>query len=96
MRFWARKTPLIDITFNESLEFSPVRHRHTFEDLPTVSLHAYSIEEILVEKLRSLYQRARARDYYDIYHLLNRKRLTMLRFYMRSKRKAQHTTSRSI
>ena len=32
---------------------------------------AYSIEEIFVEKLRSLYQRARARDYYDIYRLLN-------------------------
>jgi len=28
-------------------------------------------EEILVEKLRSLHQRARARDYYDIYRLLN-------------------------
>jgi predicted nucleotidyltransferase component of viral defense system len=65
-----KNTTDIDITFNESLEFSPVRHRHTFEDIPIVSLHAYSIEEILVEKLRSLYQRARARDYYDIYHLL--------------------------
>lgn len=31
---------------------------------------AYSVEEIFVEKLRSIYQRARARDYYDIYRLL--------------------------
>jgi predicted nucleotidyltransferase component of viral defense system len=29
------------------------------------------VEEIFVEKLRSIYQRARARDYYDIYRLLN-------------------------
>lgn len=50
--------------------FPIVDHDHAFEDVPAVSLPAYSIEEIFVEKLRSLYQRARARDYYDIYRLL--------------------------
>jgi predicted nucleotidyltransferase component of viral defense system len=47
-----------------------VDHDHAYEDVPAFSLPAYSIEEIFVEKLRSLYQRARARDYYDIYRLL--------------------------
>lgn len=67
-----RNTTELDITFNESLAFPPVQHQHSFEDTPEFGLTAYSIEEILVEKLRSLYQRARARDYYDIYRLLNR------------------------
>ena len=40
-------------------------HEHAFEDFPT-----YSIEEILVKKLRSLFQPTRARDYYDVYRLL--------------------------
>lgn len=31
---------------------------------------SYSLEEILVEKLRSVMQRMQARDFYDIWHLL--------------------------
>ncbi len=65
-----KNTTDLDITFNEPLVFPIVNHEHTFEDVPTFSLAAYSIEEIFVEKLRSLFQRARARDYYDIYRLL--------------------------
>ena len=65
-----KNTTDLDITFNEQLVFPIVDHEHTFEDVPTCSLAAYSIEEIFVEKLRSLFQRARARDYYDIYRLL--------------------------
>jgi predicted nucleotidyltransferase component of viral defense system len=65
-----KNTTDLDITFNEPLAFSTVEHYHSFEEIPQFSLPAYSIEEIFVEKLRSLYQRARARDYYDIYHLL--------------------------
>jgi len=67
-----RNTTEIEITFNESLAFPTTTHEHSFEDIPSFEIAAYSIEEILVEKLRSLYQRARARDYYDIYRLLNR------------------------
>lgn len=66
-----RNTTQIELTFNESLAFPTTTHRHSFEDIPEFEIEAYSIEEILVEKLRSLYQRARARDYYDIYRLLN-------------------------
>lgn len=66
-----RNTTDLDITFNESLVFDEVTHRHGIEDVPEFQLQAYSVEEIVVEKLRSLFQRARARDYYDIYRLLN-------------------------
>lgn len=66
-----RNTTDLDITFNEALAFPPVQHQHAFEDIPAFDLTAYSVEEIFVEKLRSLYQRARARDYYDIYRLLS-------------------------
>lgn len=65
-----KNTTDLDITFNEPLIFPVVEHAHRFEDMPAVSLRAYSVEEILVEKLRSLFQRARARDYYDVYRLL--------------------------
>jgi predicted nucleotidyltransferase component of viral defense system len=61
----------LDITFNESLAFPLVQHQHSVEDVPEFGLTAYDIEETFVEKLRSLYQRARARDYYDVYRLLN-------------------------
>jgi len=65
-----KNTTDLDITFNEPLVFPVVDHEHAFEDVPAFSLAAYSIEEIFVEKLRSLFQRARARDYYDVYRLL--------------------------
>jgi len=65
-----KNTTALDITFNEPLIFPVVEHAHRFEDVPAVSLRAYSVEEIFVEKLRSLFQRARARDYYDVYRLL--------------------------
>lgn len=65
-----RNTTDLDITFNEPLAFPIQTHEHSYEDIPTFTIPAYSMEEIFVEKLRSIYQRARARDYYDIYRLL--------------------------
>jgi len=65
-----KNTTDLDITFDEPLVFPVVEHAHRFEDVPTVSLRACSVEEIFVEKLRSLFQRTRARDYYDVYRLL--------------------------
>jgi predicted nucleotidyltransferase component of viral defense system len=65
-----KNTTDLDITFDEPIVFPIVDHDHAYEDVPAFSLPAYSIEEIFVEKLRSLFQRARARDYYDIYRLL--------------------------
>jgi predicted nucleotidyltransferase component of viral defense system len=65
-----KNTTELDITFNEPLVFPVADHQHAFEDIPAFTVTAYSVEEIFVEKLRSLYQRARARDYYDLYRLL--------------------------
>lgn len=65
-----QNTTNLDITFDEPLVFTVVNHQHEFEDVPTFSLMGYSVEEIFVEKLRSLFQRARARDYYDVFRLL--------------------------
>jgi predicted nucleotidyltransferase component of viral defense system len=65
-----KNTTDLDITFNEPLVFPVVDHEHAFEDVPAFDIAAYSIEEIVVEKLRSLFQRTRARDYYDVYRLL--------------------------
>lgn len=65
-----RNTTDLDITFNEPLAFPVQTHEYSYEDIPIFTVQAYSVEEIFVEKLRSIYQRARARDYYDIYRLL--------------------------
>lgn len=67
-----RNSTRLDITTNEELAFTPVSHDHSFEDIPPFEVEAYALEEILVEKVRSLFQRARARDYYDLYQLLDR------------------------
>lgn len=65
-----RNTTDLDITFNEPLAFPIQTQKHSYEDIPLFTVPAYSVEEIFVEKLRSINQRARARDYYDIYRLL--------------------------
>lgn len=65
-----RNTSQLDVTLDEPLSFPPVEHEHAFEDVPAFTLPVYSINEILVEKLRSLYQKPRARHYYDIYRIL--------------------------
>ena len=47
---------------------------HGYSDSPrfsVVSVRAYSLEEILAEKIRSLFQRTRPRDLYDIWFLKN-------------------------
>jgi len=65
-----RNTTDLDITFNEPFVFPVQTHEHSYEDVSAFPIPAYSVDEIFVEKLRSIYQRTRARDYYDIYRLL--------------------------
>jgi uncharacterized protein len=66
---------LIDITLDEPV-LLPVQHRPIvtglFPEIMTL-VPAYALEEILAEKLRSILQRARARDYYDAWRLLGEK-----------------------
>lgn len=63
-------TASIDVMVDEHLAFAPETHTHEYEDVPAFELQAYSVEEIFAEKLRSIFQRGVARDYYDLYQLL--------------------------
>ena len=62
----------VDISRSEKLEFEPVLN-HAFidyTDLEEYNLLCYPLEEVLIEKLRSVMQRMAARDFYDIWYLL--------------------------
>jgi predicted nucleotidyltransferase component of viral defense system len=66
---------LLDITLDEPVLLPPER-RSVVTDLfsaPCPHVLAYALEEILAEKLRSILQRGKARDYYDVWRLLSEK-----------------------
>jgi len=67
----ANKTVKVDISRNEQLVFPPVQQQViiNYSDLEPHTLLCYSLEEVLVEKLRSVMQRMQARDFYDIWYL---------------------------
>jgi predicted nucleotidyltransferase component of viral defense system len=68
----ANKRVKVDISKTEQLEFEPVLKEAflTYSDLQEHQLLCYSLEEALVEKMRSVMQRMQARDFYDIWYLL--------------------------
>lgn len=62
----------VDISRSEQLQFEPVM-QNTFlgySDQEEHQLLCYPLEEVLVEKLRTIMQRMQARDFYDIWYLL--------------------------
>jgi len=61
-----------DISKSEKLQFEPINKPVfvTYSDQEEHKLLCYTLEEILVEKLRSIMQRMQARDFYDIWYLL--------------------------
>ncbi|MBU0512310.1 MAG: nucleotidyl transferase AbiEii/AbiGii toxin family protein [Chloroflexi bacterium] len=65
----------VDITWGELMCY-PYQERHLiapYSDYPSgVALYAYSLEEILIEKLCALIGRTEPRDLYDVYWLLER------------------------
>lgn len=66
---------LLDITLDEPILLPVQRHQVVttmFDDLLPQVL-CYSLEEILAEKLRSILERGKARDYYDVWRLLGEK-----------------------
>jgi predicted nucleotidyltransferase component of viral defense system len=87
-RFPWHRTPqarvMIEITFAEEV-LRPIQSRsilHAYDELLTVTIPVYALEEIIAEKLRAILQhaqklktrgwsRSRARDYYDIWRILN-------------------------
>jgi len=68
----ANKKVKVDISRSETLVFDPVMKKAflVYTDLKDHELLCYSLEEVLVEKLRSVMQRMQARDFYDIWYLL--------------------------
>lgn len=61
----------LDISRQEHLVEDPLRlHVDGEYDVPDLTVHVYTLNEILVEKLRSIFQRGYARDYYDLWRLL--------------------------
>jgi len=68
----ANKSVKVDISKSEELQFEPIRKSVflTYTDQEEHKLLCYTLEEILVEKLRSVVQRMQARDFYDIWYLL--------------------------
>lgn len=68
----AHKKVKVDISRSEQLQFEPVLKNVilSYSDQEAHQLLCYSLEEILVEKMRSVIQRMQARDFYDIWYLL--------------------------
>jgi len=62
----------IDISRSEQLVFEPVIKDVFigYSDIEEHQLLCYPLEEVLVEKMRSVMQRMQARDFYDIWYLL--------------------------
>ncbi len=62
----------VDISRSEKLEFEPVMIAVIigYSDLEEHQLLCYPLEEILIEKMRTVMQRMQARDFYDIWFLL--------------------------
>ncbi len=62
----------VDISRSEKLQFEPVLNPAfiDYTDLEKYNLLCYPLEEVLIEKLRSVMQRMAARDFYDIWYLV--------------------------
>ncbi len=65
----------LDISFSEKILAKPVLKEiiHTYSDSESINqrIPCYSLAEIMAEKLRSLIQRNRPRDIYDIWYIMN-------------------------
>lgn len=75
----------LDITFDEKIIAEPVQKtiNSQYPDIVSYKVNAYSLDEILSEKIRSIIQRGKSRDYYDVWLLLktesfNRERIRKL------------------
>jgi len=68
----ANKKVKVDIARTEKMEFKPLSKNLflSYSDQVEHKLLCYSLEEILLEKMRSVIQRMQARDLYDIWYLL--------------------------
>ena len=62
----------VDISFDENVIIEPVFKivASQYPDIAHYHVNAYSLNEILAEKIRSILQRGKSRDYYDVWILL--------------------------
>jgi predicted nucleotidyltransferase component of viral defense system len=62
----------VDIAFDEMLVSGPLSREifQQFDDDIETEIPTYALEEIVAEKLRSILQRGKSRDYYDVWILL--------------------------
>ncbi len=62
----------VDVAFDEPILDAPTQRAMLpfYSDDSQVLLPVYTLEEILAEKLRSILQRGKSRDYYDVWVLL--------------------------
>ncbi len=72
-----KNTTKLDITLDELVHFKPEQKVHSFEDIPEFDINVYPLEEILVEKIRSLFERDRARDFSDLHKITKTKNFEM-------------------
>lgn len=67
----SRNTVKIDLSFNEPVFTREKREiLWDYSDKKKSRILVYSLEEILAEKLRSIIERGKSRDYYDVWRLL--------------------------
>lgn len=67
----ANKRVKVDVSKSEQLQFDPVMKGAflSYSDQEEHQLLCYTLEEVFVEKLRSVMQRMQARDFYDLWYL---------------------------
>jgi len=70
---------LFDVTLDEPVLLPPQRRRVVISPFPALRpvVLTYALEEVLAEKMRSILQRGKARDYYDVWRLLKEKRAAL-------------------
>ncbi len=74
----------IEVTINEPVLVNPIKRKiiHGYQEDLSQEIYVYTLEEIIAEKMRAILQhfkkleergwtRSRARDYYDIWRILN-------------------------
>lgn len=62
----------IDLSFDEPLCIKPAYRKVLTDPFPNEErkIQVYALEELLAEKMRSLLERGKSRDYYDVWRLL--------------------------
>lgn len=69
----------VDINFRENLAKKPVEKeiKSVYPDCKNFSVSIYSLDELLAEKIRSLIERGKTRDYYDVWLLLKARKFNL-------------------